>query len=113
MTGPRCMSFRDWKELRTVDLSMFNTSQVTTFQMMFAGCINLERICIPENVKFISRGAFSECINLKEIEIPESVEDLGDWCFNKCRSLERVIIPRNLSIKPNTFNSCNAEVIGR
>ena len=79
----------------------------------FTGCINLERICIPENVKFISRGAFSECINLKEIEIPESVEDLGDWCFNKCRSLERVIIPRNLSIKPNTFNSCNAEVIGR
>ena len=64
-------------------------------------------------MKFISRGAFSECINLKEIEIPESVEDLGDWCFNKCRSLERVIIPRNLSIKPNTFNSCNAEVIGR
>ena len=79
----------------------------------FTGCINLERIRIPENVKFISRGAFSECINLKEIEMPESVEDLGDWCFNKCRSLERVIIPRNLSIKPNTFNSCNAEVIGR
>ena len=44
MKGPNCMSFRDWKELRTVDLSMFSTNQVVVFQSMFEGCINLANV---------------------------------------------------------------------
>ena len=77
----------------------------------FTGCLGLRSLVIPGSVKFISRGAFSECSNLEEIEIPETVEDIGDWCFNKCSSLKQITIPENLDIKPNTFNSCGAEVI--
>ena len=66
---------------------------------------------IPDSVKFISRGAFSECSNLEEIVIPETIEDIGDWCFNKCMSLKQITLPRNIDVKPNTFNSCGAEVI--
>lgn len=44
MKGPSCISFSDWKELRTVDLSMFSTSHVIEFNYMFEGCINLESV---------------------------------------------------------------------
>lgn len=77
----------------------------------FTGCLGLKRLTIPDSVKFISRGAFSECSNLEEIVIPETIEDIGDWCFNKCMSLKQITLPRNIDVKPNTFNSCGAEVI--
>ncbi|KQM09843.1 hypothetical protein AOA81_06270 [Methanomassiliicoccales archaeon RumEn M2] len=77
----------------------------------FTGCIGLKRLVIPGSVKYISRGAFSECSNLEDIEIPATIEDIGEWCFNKCSSLRQVAIPSNIDVKPNTFNSCGAEVI--
>ena len=84
MKGPGCVSFRDWKELRTVDLSMFCTSPVTEFNSMFAGCINLENANLSSfdtNNAFYFLGMFQECRNLKKLDISnfcsKNVKD--DW----------------------------------
>lgn len=84
MKGPSCISFRDWKELRTVDLSMFSTSPVMEFNSMFSGCINLESVNLSNfdtsNAYYFS-GMFSECRNLKKLDISnfcsKNVKD--DW----------------------------------
>ena len=72
MKGPNCMSFRDWKELRTVDLSMFSTNQVVVFQSMFEGCINLENVDLSSfdtsnAVGFSSM--FQGCRKLKKLDL--------------------------------------------
>lgn len=72
MKGPNCMSFRDWKELRTVDLSMFSTNQVVVFQRMFEGCINLENVDLSSfdtsnAVGFSSM--FQGCRKLKKLDL--------------------------------------------
>lgn len=84
MKGPSCVSFRDWKELRTVDLSMFCTSPVMEFNAMFEGCINLENVDLSSfdtSNAFYFPGMFSECKNLKKLDISnfcsKNVKD--DW----------------------------------
>ena len=72
MKGPNCMSFRDWKELRTIDLSMFNTSQVVNFQRMFEGCINLENVDLSSfdtSNAFSFGSMFQQCKRLKKLDI--------------------------------------------
>lgn len=84
MKGPSCISFRDWKELRTVDLSMFCTSPVMEFNAMFEGCINLENVDLSSfdtSNAFYFPAMFSECKNLKKLDISnfcsKNVKD--DW----------------------------------
>lgn len=84
MKGPSCVSFRDWKELRTVDLSMFCTSPVMEFNAMFEGCINLENVDLSSfdtSNAFYFPAMFSECKNLKKLDISnfcsKNVKD--DW----------------------------------
>lgn len=72
MKGSSCVSFRDWKELRTVDLSMFCTSPVMEFNAMFEGCINLENVDLSSfdtSNAFYFPAMFSECKNLKKLDI--------------------------------------------
>ena len=72
MKGPSCVSFRDWKELRTVDLSMFSTSPVMEFNSMFAGCINLESVNLSSfntSNAYYFPAMFQECRNLKKLDI--------------------------------------------
>lgn len=84
MKGPSCVSFRDWKELRTIDLSMFSTSPVREFNSMFAGCINLEMVNLSSfntSNAYYFPAMFQECRNLKELDISnfcsKNIKD--DW----------------------------------
>ena len=62
----------------------------------FFGCGDLERVILPEGIKYISYGAFENCERLKEIELPESVQSIGALAFAKCKNLERIIIPKSV-----------------
>ena len=61
--------------------------------MAFFECYDLERVTIPDEVKFIGEAAFYECVNLKSVTIPQSVTDIAPWTFAYCESLRSVEIP--------------------
>ena len=87
---------------------------------LFAGCIGLETIVIPNTITTIeSRAfvdclrlcdltignsvteiqsrAFRECVSLTEIDIPNSVTSIGEYAFDVCSFLENVTLSNNLS----------------
>lgn len=65
---------------------------------VFAGCINLETINLPNSLEIIEDFAFLDCHNLKQISIKEKVNYIGTGAFYNCYMLESIeIAPTNLS----------------
>ena len=92
MEGPRCISFIDWHELRSVDLSMFCTSQVAEFDSMFWNCINLESVNLSSFDTHNSRtfaAMFDSCKKLRKLDISNfsSVNAQAGGMFRKCHNL--------------------------
>ena len=76
-----------------------------------------EEYVIPENIKYIRRGAFKANYSnvksqLKSIVIPDTVEYMsGDETFYHCTNLEQVDIPENIKTDKEwdkTFEGCSS-----
>ena len=100
MTGPNCISFQGWSELRSVDLSMFCTNQVTNFNFMFDRCLKLESVNLSS---FDTSNAssflamFELCKSLKTLDISNfsslnlAGQPQGAECmFNRCYDLTKL-----------------------
>ena len=75
----------------------------------FFGKADITSITIPSNVEFIDDHAFSGCLSLKSIDIPDNVKNLGKGCFMSCTSLQTVTLGNALtSVPENCFHSCSA-----
>lgn len=73
----------------------------------FAGCESLENVALPSKLHSIGRGAFGLCANLTTIAIPESVKEFGDGMFAACTNLTTATLPSHLkSIPKGTFGLC-------
>ena len=100
MNGPNCISFMDWRELRSVDLSMFCTNQVTSFQSMFNGCVRLESVNLSSFDTSNARSflaMFQLCKRLKSLDIRNfsslslAGQPQGAECmFNRCYDLVKL-----------------------
>ena len=96
MIGPRCISFKGWSDLRSVDLSMFCTNQVTDFGSMFWGCHRLESVDLSSfdtsNALSFS-SMFQSCKSLKKLDISNfsslNVQDVA-CMFNSCYDLTQL-----------------------
>lgn len=98
MGGVGCISFAEWHELRHVDLSMFDTSQVSDFQHMFWNCINLESVNLSSFDTNNGRSffdMFAGCKKLRELDISNFSSKNAIYTyvspfsgiFNNCHSL--------------------------
>ena len=64
---------------------------------------------IPENVKYITRGAFADCKFIKSIALPKSMTTITSGAFEDCGSLTSVCIPNSITeIEYQAFDSCSA-----
>ena len=54
----------------------------------------LQKIKIPDNVKFLGHGIFDNCINLKEVILSQNIEELPYSTFNSCDNLEKIEISK-------------------
>lgn len=100
MMSGHSICFTDWAELRSVDLSMFCTNQVTDFSNMFLGCLNLENVNLSSfdtsNARTFA-DMFGKCNKLRKLDISNfSSKNAfwgGEWWepfdgfFNNCHSL--------------------------
>lgn len=56
----------------------------------------IEHVEIPEEVSYISGGAFANCRNLKELALPQGLLSIGDGCFAGCSFKDPLVIPENV-----------------
>ena len=100
MTGPTCISFKGWSELRSVDLSMFCTNQVMDFTCMFDGCLKLESVNLSSFDTSNARtlvGMFQNCKSLKSLDVSNfsslslaGTSNGADAIFNHCYDLTKL-----------------------
>lgn len=58
----------------------------------FCGCSELERVVIPNSVKYIGYCSFHGCENLLSVTIPEGMEKIEDYAFTDCIGLAYVYV---------------------
>ena len=58
----------------------------------FRGCTSLTDISLPNTLKEIGAGAFENCTSLLSITIPNSVIRIGESAFRNCRNLKTITI---------------------
>lgn len=68
---------------------------------VFAHCINLAEINIPESVKWIQNYSFLNCKSLRTIDLNVANGQLGEAAFAHCESLETVTLCADLKTLPS------------
>ena len=56
----------------------------------FAENQHVQKIIVPEGIKFIGEDAFSQCQSLKEVVLPATLEQIEDGAFSDCPELTSV-----------------------
>lgn len=75
----------------------------------FAGCKNIQRISLPEDLECIADSLFEYCSGLDEISLPRSVTEIGNRAFYACTDLGNVAFPKDIeSIGDSAFEKCSS-----
>ena len=112
--------FRNCQNIIKIDLSSFDSSNVTSMKYMFGRCIHLENINLknlnPENVKDMSY-MFNKCKNLKKIDFPSSFTTNNvvnmSAMFHNCDNLSEINFNSSFNTQKVTnmkmmFGKCGA-----
>lgn len=97
--------FNQFRSVRTIDITGWDTSNCKSFVSMFSGCYNLEEIIGIRDIKFNENCAidsmFKSCSELKKL-------DLSNWdtknifeftsLFYGCKNLEEIIGIENFDV---------------
>lgn len=78
------------EDVKSVD---FGTSIKNIGEAAFKGCVNLQEINIPDNVKIVEDRAFCNCTSLKKVVIGNGTIHIGNEAFENCHSLSEIHIP--------------------
>ena len=106
-------SFKDCYNLKVIN---FNKGLETIEYGAFANADKVEKLIIPDSVKYIrggyySTGAFEGCDNLKTVSIGEKVEYISYSTFENCKLLDRVYFLGNApSIELNAFDKTSSNL---
>ena len=74
---------------------------------MFANCVNMTSITLPESLETIDGYAFSSCASLNALSIPKTVTSITKGAFLGCSSLA-IISVADGNTKYDSRNNCNA-----
>lgn len=71
------------------------------------GCVKLEKIIIPNNIKKIGQLAFFGCEKLREVHFSNSLKLIENRAFAYCDALESIIFPESIiGIEERAFCNC-------
>lgn len=86
-------------------------SSVTDYNdKVFENQLNITKVTIGENIKYIAQYTFSNCANLQEVVFNTTqLAAIPGACFKNCIKLKEIIIPDSvLTIGASAFNNCGA-----
>lgn len=73
----------------------------------YAGCTNLQSVCLSARTTSIGAGTFTNCSNLTKIYNTSKIKELGVGAFNGCTRLENFTIPSKVDKLPaRLFKGC-------
>lgn len=81
-----CNMFRGWSNIKNLDLSMFDTQLVVSFDGMFDGCLRLEKVNLSSfNTHNLAsmQAMFQECKMLRSVDF--SSFDFSSFVYNPTR----------------------------
>ena len=96
--------FEGCNKLINLDLSPFNTENVTNMAKMFDSCYNLKKINLKSfNNKNLKRMdfMFQGCLNLKEIDLSSFDEVFGIGVFFGVKA--KIILNKNVKLRKPSF----------
>ena len=71
-------------------------------------CLKIEKIVIPDSIKYIGDKAFSHCEKLKELKLPGALETIGKEAFSACRKIKAFDLPDSVKeIDCGAFSGCS------
>lgn len=74
---------------------------------VFADCVHLEKVSLPDSLVSIGVRAFKNCESLTEVDLPQGLQTLGGEAFMNCSSLTAISIPEGVTeLRGNTFEGC-------
>lgn len=90
-------------------ISLSETAQSTDYcGSIFYGCLNLEKIVIPNGMTEIPSYGFSNCDYLVSVVLPDSVSVIKNQAFYGCSRLKNIIIPEGVTdIQKSAFCKCS------
>ena len=59
----------------------------------FSGCAKVVNIKLPNTLNFIDKSVFRSCSNLTDVTVPISVTNIGYSAFEKCSNLTNMVLP--------------------
>lgn len=97
--------FGQFRSVRTIDITGWDTSNCKSFVSMFSGCYNLEEIIGIRDIKFNENCAidsmFKSCSELKKLDISNwDTKNIFDFTslFYGCKNLEEIIGIENFDV---------------
>ncbi len=100
-------TFYNCSGLKEVTFKNGNTTQLIG-AYAFAGCSQLQKINISDNIKFIDHHAFENCSSLTQINL-QHVQGLCHNVFKNCSSLKNVSFPKDtIRLSSNVFQNCRS-----
>lgn len=81
-------AFSGSTKLVTVNFGADNTALLTLGNSVFADCVALKNIVLPDSVTSLGNSCFNGCTSLTSFVIPSSLTSIGSTCFSDCESLE-------------------------
>ena len=108
--------FENITELKNIDLSNFDMSEITNMDSMFSGCSSLEDIIFSKvdtkNVKSMNY-LFKNCINLKKVDMSsfnsQNLENMNS-IFTGCGNISLINISSFLNVEEDLLNGVNSKV---
>lgn len=75
-------------------------------ERVFANCVCLEKIRLPDGLKSIARSTFFQCSSLESIRLPDGLEKIGQSCL--CGAgIQRIVVPKGITeIQGSAFCGC-------
>lgn len=100
-------TFYNCSGLKEVTFKKGNTTQLIG-AYAFAGCSQLQKFNISDNIKFIDHHAFENCSSLAQINL-QHVQGLCHDVFKNCSSLKNVSFPKDaIQLSSNVFQNCRS-----
>ena len=125
LTEIRERAFYGCKSLENIELpeslTLLGSTTASTSGFVFADCIALKSVTIPQGVTAVCRSTFSGCRSLSSVTM-RGVVTVKGYAFRGCTALREVNMPSVTSVLSNAFIDCisltkvtipeNAESIG-
>ena len=93
---------------KTIEKVVLPDSVKYIYDRAFAACSNLKEVVFGRNLELINYEAFENCTSLQYVNLPENLKEICYSAFYNCSSLTKIFIPKSCTKYSFTFQKCSS-----